>query len=404
MPERAATVHVILPRRPSAMGSPSPSPTRRGALLLLVAGMVCMIVMLAVAFLVRMRGEAQQADVLLRTVQCRVMLHAAMAYLCEASRLGYAKMNADGSCLDPREAWGWIDPRDPAEIGQAADITPGTRGAPYLLGPRDKTGAKLWTAGTWPARRTHIRAPMYRWKRPPFAVEQRMCQNPIPTDPAVPETFGIPFLVNVDPKPVTDDSAPPYVIGSPTVADQRAMWAKGDAGDVPGSNGLAWFRLYREYGDESDRPANAGPAGATFIVTTGAGGTMGFKDWAEVVSETATDLFANSQGLFEILQAGELRRWYRVEWSPAVGGGELDHYIPYFAKIDENNPGPFPPDPGKMSIGRQPNDTWTTGVPINYSRTWGQDIYCDGLSTPEPRNYGGTIRYIQRLLKSPGNW
>jgi len=76
----------------------------------------------------------------------------------------------------------------------------------------------------------------------------------------------------------------------------------------PESQGLGWFRIYRD-----------GPA--TFVITVGAGGTRGFKDWNEVVSGTWGDqssLFG-WQGTFESMLSGEVRQWFRAEWSAAIG-------------------------------------------------------------------------------------
>jgi len=76
----------------------------------------------------------------------------------------------------------------------------------------------------------------------------------------------------------------------------------------PESQGLGWFRIYRD-----------GPA--TFVITVGAGGTRGFKDWNEVVSGTWGDqssLFG-WQETFESMLSGEVRQWFRAEWSAAIG-------------------------------------------------------------------------------------
>ena len=224
---------------------------RRGTILILVAGMCAILSTLALAFLVRMRSDAEEGQLVLGAAQCRLMLHAGMQFVQEASRLGYAS-DADRSV----EAWGWIDVRD------------GT------MGPKDHAGNQLWTAGRWPAPGTVKRAPMYLVKRPPFAVVPSMYPNRIPDiadpaiDPAYQRTYGLPVYPNPDPRPRLDPAQGPH---DPTSTAQRLAWERGD--ETPDPRQVdSWFRVYRETGAEPDRPAKAGARGATFIVTAGCGG------------------------------------------------------------------------------------------------------------------------------------
>jgi len=66
------------------------STPRRGSLLILVAGLIAILVMLALAFLQRMRSEAAGSDLVVADTQARIMLHAACCYIQEAARVGYA--------------------------------------------------------------------------------------------------------------------------------------------------------------------------------------------------------------------------------------------------------------------------------------------------------------------------
>ena len=93
----------------------------------------------------------------------------------------------------------------------------------------------------------------------------------------------------------------------PRPAQPGEPWAEGDLTPVANSTNLGWFRIYRETGFESDRPQNAGPPGSTFIITLGSGGPLGFRDWAEVVSEGETGLFDHSEDLYDMLAASERR-------------------------------------------------------------------------------------------------
>jgi hypothetical protein len=347
---------ICAPARPSAAGT----------LLILVSGVAAALFMLTLAFLMRMRDDGEESRYVLEVAQCRLMLHAGMQFIQESSRLGYAT-DADRSI----EAWGWIDVRDGS------------------IGPKDNLRNQLWTAGRWPAPGTVKRAPMSMLKRPPFAVIPNMYPNRIPdddnpnSDPAYVQKFGLPVLANPDPMPALDAS-----LGSqdPTNAAQRRSWEIGDQTLYPRQVD-SWFRVYRETGSEPDRPAKAGPPGATFIITVGSGGTAGYADWNEVVADGQQGLFANDPGLFEALVSSEVRLRYRVEWSAAVGGAEMRFYQP-----------PYAAGGGNLYMSRSPH----AHMPVDASR------YRSGAGTlsssAEPRNYVGTISYIERLTDPPQHW
>jgi hypothetical protein len=83
------------------------------------------------------------------------------------------------------------------------------------------------------------------------------------------------------------------------------------------SQGTAWFRVYRK-------------SQATFIITCGAGGTMGYRDWNEVpvshprrspalrVGRMVRRCSTMIASFFESLLASEVRLWYEVRWSGGV--------------------------------------------------------------------------------------
>ncbi|MBA3683848.1 MAG: hypothetical protein H0W72_01180 [Planctomycetes bacterium] len=345
------------------------SAARKGSVLVVIVGILAMLATLAVTFLVRMRQDAQESDLVIHLTQCRMMLHAGMQFIQERSRLGYATAG------DPSlEAWGWIDIRDGS------------------LGPKDDSGAlrqdEPWMALGGPAKR----CPMYMVKRPPCAVVPHMYPNAIPAvsdpavDPAYQDHFGIPVLANVDPMPVLPAGLT-HIPDNPDPA-QRAAWEAGDLQPVQMSMGLAWFRVYRETGTEPDRPATAGPPGATFILTVGSGATVGFKDWSEVpVSDRAQ--FGNDQAVFDSLRAAEVREWYRVEWSAAVGGSELRNAM----GLRENKD-------GGQDFGGQ--HTTQARSAVNPSRRFkmSENLY----GSTDARNYVGTISYIERLSGPPSRY
>jgi hypothetical protein len=377
----------------------SQPPARRGVVLVLISGIIALLAVLSAAFLVRMGQEAAGADDLMRLAQNRLSLHAGMSYIQESSRLGYAVMNADGSCANPREGWGWIDPRV---------VVPGTaavhaletahHGGQLRIGPFDAAGNRLWSDGAWPAPGSVLRVPFHRLELPPWAVWPTQSPNPLPIDHSKP-TFGVPFFTNPDPRPFfdnpSDDAAfdptapdPNAVLPSDTSRTQRQAWSQGKAVPSAGSLNIAWFRIYRERGDESGRPAAAGPVGSTFIITVGSAGTLGFSNWAEVVASGAQATFNNSSDLYDELQGRERRQWYRVAWSSAVGGGEDLLYVPALAQ---------------GSGAPAATGSFYAEVPVNASRALEPDT---GLSSSPAmgRNYGGTIRYIQRLDAPPAAW
>jgi hypothetical protein len=241
-----------------------------------------------------------------------------------------------------------------------------------------------------------MKAPLYRMTRPPFAVAMNVTPNAIPNNPNLP-TFGIPFLNKADPQPqmhaldknLYNPVAPVLSTSSiskgPTSLGK--VWADGDTTAIDDSLNLGWFRIYREDGTEPDRVAQGGDqvfgmTGSTFIITVGSGGTLGFRDWSEVLAEHREAIFGTSS-VFNELLARERRQWYRVEWSAAVGGGE-DH-IYAFALGQGDSP---------------PQYSWFEQLPLNCSR-FIEDGSNDQFSGSQPRNYIGTIRYIQRLPSPP---
>lgn len=63
---------------------------RRGALLIIVAGLLAILAALATAFFIRVRAEAARSRLVEQTAQARLMVNAALLYLQEASRIGWA--------------------------------------------------------------------------------------------------------------------------------------------------------------------------------------------------------------------------------------------------------------------------------------------------------------------------
>lgn len=321
---------------------------RSGTILIIVAGISALLAGVSLAFLTRMRSDSEESSLMLRDAQARLMLTAACNYIQEAGRLGWDLPGTP----EHEEGFGWIDVRD-GFMGPRAEA--------YTLAEQRGRDPRTYPSPNFPVG-TVARFPMQVWKRPPFALSQRVVFNPIQSNPASAD-FGMPYLRHRDPQPYID----PAVAGTPAAF---ADWERGDETVRTGSAGQAWFRVRR-----------TGPA--RFTVTCGAGATRGFASWNEIETEDrsgrepgAIQSFGD-RGLFEALLTQEIRLWYEVEWSPAVGGAT------YQCVDNEQGPDHY---------------QWR---PFNPVHEW----YPGGhQSQPHARNMVGTIRWIQRLRHQPAVW
>ncbi|MBA3936386.1 MAG: hypothetical protein H0X38_02905 [Planctomycetes bacterium] len=327
--------------------------TRRGAVLILVAGIAALLLSISLAFLTRMRSDAEESLLAMRETQARLMLSAACNYVLEASRLGW---ETPGFPSAHEEGFGWIDVRD-GKLGPK----------PVATGLDDDSRFPRFTAH---------RFPMYVLERPPYAIRLDAVYNQIATPivPAAPNA-GMPYLINPDPQPVTDNgwnAATHTASPSPGAFDD---YAAGVPRPRVGTLNRAWFRLWRD-----------GPA--TFVVTCGSGGTMGFRlrDWNALDPVTNAPLmqaadkaqFANDYETFRDLDANEVRLWYRVEWSAAVLA--LDYH-----NLDH-----------ELGTDRDHYMSW----PPNASHTWAHSV----RTQLHAKNLVGTISWVQRLVTEPTNW
>ncbi len=337
---------------------PAPATARSGAVLIVVAGLSALLAAMALAFIVRQRSSAEDSILLEQDVQARIMLIAACNYIQEGSRIGYD----DG--VDPfhREAFGWIDVRELDSAG-APVIGPNCRGASpstvvplYAATPREVSGRNGQTVDrpSWPALFSVARCPMYVMVRPPYAVQLTAAYNPISSDPSNP-AFGRPYLTSPDPMPVVTRP-----MSSPTALSD---YLTGDQSARSNSAGRSWFRVYRDGPD-------------TFVITCGAGGSLGFNNWNEVIGAGAQLQFNNDLAMFLALLDQEVRLWYRVQWSAAVATPEV-HNIKN-AWVDGNS------------------QDYYVSFPMNSSQSIRSQSHC--------KNMGGTFRYIERLRNQPTNY
>ena len=293
--------------------------TRSGTILIIVAGISALLASLSLTFLLRIRDGAQSSLLVERETQARLMLHAACAYVLEAGRIGYGPSRSDaqrpaGPAIDGfvttpsgalahREAFGWIDVREADGIGFPEAGMPG---------PRDQRGQRIaTTAGRWPDVGGVVICPMYCWTRPPYAISPVVAANPILVDESQrgDPRWGLPLLSNPDPMPAVANGWP--------AAINESAWndhVSGDPQPVVVSANRSWFRVRRL-------------SAATFIITCGAGGTLGFKDWDEVMlsgaqripgSPGGPELFGNDRAFFELLRNEEIRTWYEIRWSAGI--------------------------------------------------------------------------------------
>lgn len=123
------------------MACTTETPSRRGALLIVVAGLLAILVALTTTFFLRVRNEASRSLLVEQAAQARLMLNAALQYLQEASRIGYgdplnpsqhygrARIGAPDPLIDPSKGssttnryWSYPDGfTDPSRIPAAGD-------------------------------------------------------------------------------------------------------------------------------------------------------------------------------------------------------------------------------------------------------------------------------------------
>jgi hypothetical protein len=254
---------------------------RSGTILIIVAGISALLASLTLTFLVQMRSDLEESQLVVKEARSRLMLIAACNYVMESSRLGWSA--APG---DPTEGFGWIDVRD------------GTVGPKNQSGTLVGGGMARWIdLALAPGQRPAVRCPMFVERRPPFAVMPTVAPNPIPHEGP---DLGKALCLKPDPIPVVDAQA------------QWDLWVAGDRTPDPKAPCETWFRVYRD-------------GAATFTVTCGAGGTQGFRSWDEVVTAGAAAEFNDDRTFFASLRNDEVVRWYRIAWSAAVAASDYQH-------------------------------------------------------------------------------
>lgn len=379
-------------------------PARRGTLLIVVAGMSAMMLSLALAFLATVRSDVDGSAVMIQSAQQRLMLTAAFQYIQESARLGW------GGDDPTVEAYGWTDVRD---------------GQPGPRGPRSSSGAIArlgWSeGGNYPAPGSAMRGDAFCWRRPPYAVSPDMAPSPrsIPREDAredavrdavkwQPPLEGNGNDVDWDAwerrqedlwKRIAEAGGGAAALDPQPLSEDYDGFRSGVRQPLDGSEGRAWFRIYRER--PSDHDGDGDPwydtvpltGHGVFIVTVGAGASRGYRFWdagrdflggdrtrtapfeASLEPQTAAQsrLFADEQ-VFAEIRAGERIQWWRCEWT-AAAGGNLD-VVEQFK-----------------------------GRPVQFAEmenplraTW------HASRTIVSASYGGAILWRQRLEREPPRW
>ena len=337
----------------------TPTISRRGTVLIIVAGLSALLASLALTFLVRNRSDAEETQATIRDVQARIMLVAACNYIQEGSRIGWDRYpTTPGTNNDAfpggdtsassvpihEETFGWLDVRD----GRIGPITQEGRVC-WDAAQRISDGTRL--RPEWPAPDSIVICPMHVWKRTRFATSLHAVYNPIQSKDPAEEDYLWPYLRNPDPLPAGGGTWAEHASGNP---DPRSETV-----------GRSWFRVLRE-------------GASTFLITCGGGGTQGFRSYAEAQAQGQGAVFNNDPGYFAVLAAQEARLWFRVEWS-ASSVDPTYHWQQHHTSYQSDSYLQWP-------------------MNATHSKKTGD------RSPAFLKNQGGTFRWIMRLRTEPTYW
>jgi hypothetical protein len=327
-----------------------PPAARAGTVLIIVAGISALLLSVTMAYLMNMRADLEESDLVVREAQARILLIAGLQYIQEASRLGWDRTATSGFPRAPtpehEEAFGWTDVRD----GSA--------------GPKDSKGDLLYdiSSNQFPCiGGKAARFEFHAYEQPPYAIKTTFTINPAPMDASLAWKDLVNYK-NADPQPASSD------------------WTDFELGDRrirPETAGRSWMRIYRDKNpDPASVPTNpedprTAVEPATFTITCGVGATRGWKTFADAAMAGEGALFNNDATFFNLLRSQERILWFRCEWTSAAGGSS-------------------------MGV-RVTDGTWNLPS-IN------QESYGGTGHWWVNRNLVGSILWIQRLEREPTNW
>lgn len=327
--------------------------SRRGTLLIVVAGISALLMSMALVYLVSMRSDMEESNLLVQEAQARLVLVAGLQYIQESSRLGWD----NPATPEHEEAFGWTDVRD----GSA--------------GPKDRNGNPLYQVGSgkFPdIGGTAARFPLYVMERPPFALSQTFTYNPLPMDPAKNWAQLINYTTR-DPQPA---------------AETWGEFSRGRTEPRQDSLGRSWMRIYRERDPAPDPSGQPRPPvePATFTITCGAGPTEGFRSYDEALAAGQAGMFNNDRQYFNLLRSQEVILWFRTQWTSAVGGSGMGIRIKSgFFELPEINKD-------------------------SYYKGGSYDVYSGRAAAGSDhhwwvnRNPVGSILWIERVPQEPAEW
>lgn len=348
----------------------APRPLRRGSILIIIAGICALLATLAATHLLRSRTEAAESLRVVQVGQARLMFAAACCYILEAAVPVVEAAGAGASRGD-----------------QVTD----PQGYFTALGNRPNPPGRL--VG---------RFPMYSMRLPPNAASLKRVYDPDVRESQRPTRWRAdPTEYAIDPETGKKADNQPAPSG---------VW---DSAPLPGSDNLAWFRVFwlamvpKATPDPykstppavfPDSPsAQTAAATAVFIVTCGAGATRGYRSWDEVIADNAQSLFGD-EDTFRDLLANEIRYWYEVHWE-TLDIAELTNGPT--GMVDP--PQIIPPDPGPFVLPDSADlDEHLKAYygPVPGPTTEQRNAYSLSLTTDAFR-YFGQIKQTRRLLTEP---
>lgn len=331
---------------------------RDGTILIIVAALSALLAAMSLTFLVHMRSDVEESQFVLQHAQAKIMLAAGCNYIQETSRIGWDRSKDSGAVSPPipvvnglrihEEAFGWIDVRN---------------GRPGPLNRAEQSLVGNVSSSEWPNIGTHVRCPMFVRTAPPYATRLNTGYNTMETKDPSSADYCFPLLRYPDPQPLDNlNDYDPTAPGSVSAA-RYTQFTQGDPRPLAHTVGRSWFRVFRD-----------GPA--TFIITCGTGGTLGYKDWLEI--PTADRNYFNDITFFNMLKHAELRLHYRVEWSAAGVETSFQNLQHEIARTHDHYES-WPPNA---------SHAWSSS---RRTQTW--------IKSPV-----GSIRWIQRLATEPKFW
>ena len=287
------------------------SKLQQGMLLIVVAQLMIVIIVMTLSFIVVMRKDGANSQLVSVEAQSRLMLHAGLMYIQEGSRLGWAYDPASPEGQDAASTHGW-----PAAVGTAYGWTDTRDGSLGPRGPRpygqgndsdDIPAPSWWQFGSsykpfpldnelppirdrrFPCPGSAMRAAMPVLERAPYVTDGRYNYNPIrhgdPNDPnqwALPRGTDFYPMAALDPQPQANDwdnfaSGEIIPIGQQGNVQQQSL-PENQYVLKSQSVGKAWFRVYRELLEDHDADGFAYKYGNSYLEEIGGRANSAFTN------------------------------------------------------------------------------------------------------------------------------